>query len=79
MSDQPRPIALKVGSYIGANRHRKGLSQQELGDRIKRSRVSVAQIEAGIQLPPLDTLYAIAEALGVEVYDLLPTRRQAKA
>jgi transcriptional regulator with XRE-family HTH domain len=71
-------IPQRVGAYVMAHRHRRKMSQQDLAERVGRTRVSISQIETGVQCPPLETLYALAEALGVEVYDLLPTRRQAR-
>jgi transcriptional regulator with XRE-family HTH domain len=50
------------------------LSQAELARRVKMSRGSIANIESGRQHPPLETLWVIAGALGLEPRQLIPSR-----
>lgn len=49
----------------------KGVSIVELAKRIGMSRVSISNMVAGRQSPPVDTLDKIAEALEVETWELL--------
>lgn len=49
----------------------KGVSIVELSSRIGMSRVSISNMIAGRQSPPVDTLDKIANALGVEAWTLL--------
>lgn len=49
----------------------KGVSIVELAKRIGMSRVSISNMIAGRQSPPVDTLDKIADALGVEAWELL--------
>lgn len=52
----------------------KGISIVELAKRIGMSRVSINNMVAGRQSPPVSTLDKIAEALGVETWELLKSR-----
>ena len=49
----------------------KGISINELADRVTMTRVSISNMIAGRQSPPIDTLDRIADALGVETWELL--------
>ena len=49
----------------------KGISVVELAKRIGMSRVSINNMVAGRQSPPVSTLDKIAEALEVETWELL--------
>lgn len=49
----------------------KGISIVELSSRIGMSRVSISNMVAGRQSPPVDTLEKIANALEVEAWELL--------
>lgn len=60
-----------LGARIRQAREARGLSQTALGKRLGLNRTSVCNIEAGRQRPMLHTLIAAAQALGVELADLL--------
>lgn len=49
----------------------KGVSINELAEKVGMSRVSISNMIAGRQSPPVDTLEKIAEALCVETWVLL--------
>ena len=49
----------------------KGVSINELAEKVGMSRVSISNMIAGRQSPPVDTLEKIADALGVEAWTLL--------
>lgn len=55
------------------------MTQDDLAGKIELSRSSLANIEIGRQRLPLFSIYQIAEALGVDVMDLLPTIEQLRA
>lgn len=57
-------------------REKRGLSQQSLADRAGVTKSTVYEAETGRRTPMLDSLGKIADALGVEVADLLPSRRE---
>jgi len=65
-----------IGRQIAEARDRfrpETLSQSDLAERVGLARGSIANIERGRQHPPIETLYRIADALGVEPRQLLPS------
>ena len=54
----------RIGQHIAQLRKEKGMTQQDLADRVEMQRSHIARIEAGRYSVGLDTLTAIAEALG---------------
>jgi transcriptional regulator with XRE-family HTH domain len=72
-----------IGKRIAEAREAKGFSQLALanllkGKGIEIQRTSITHIEKGVQRVMLHSLYPIAEALGVEVANLLPPQLQLK-
>lgn len=63
-----------TGDAITKYRKRAKISQGDLADKVGISQSSIANIEAGRQLPPLTSLYVIATLLDVEVSDLIPRK-----
>ncbi len=68
----------EIGKRIKAEREALGFSQSDLAREIGLLRTSVANIEAGRQRLPIHMLYAVACALGISAYDLLPMKVEAK-
>lgn len=56
-----------LGARVRELRASRGVTQQQVADRASVTRVSVARIEAGRQLPRYETLVSLAGALGVPV------------
>ena len=54
----------RIGQDITQLRKEKGMTQQDLADRVEMQRSHIARIEAGRYSVGLDTLTAIAQALG---------------
>ena len=54
----------RIGQHIAQLRKEKGMTQQDLADRVEMQRSHIARIEAGRYSVGLDTLTAIAQALG---------------
>lgn len=65
----------EVGRRLRRARQQKGLTQKQVADAVDLSRASVANIEAGRQQFPLHMLVLFANALEVNVLELLPTDR----
>jgi transcriptional regulator with XRE-family HTH domain len=70
--DQPADASSLVGSAIRAARVRAGLSMRELTARAGISQPFLSQVERGTHAPSVNTLYRLAEALGVSPAELLP-------
>jgi transcriptional regulator with XRE-family HTH domain len=54
----------RIGQHIAQLRKEQGMTQQDLADRVEMQRAHIARIEAGRYSVGLDTLAAIAQALG---------------
>ena len=61
---------MSIGEEIKKIRKEAGLSQKELGERLKVSQAMIAQYENGKRTPKIETLIKIAEALNCEVSDI---------
>lgn len=62
----------EFGRDLRKARRKRGLTQQQLGDRIGLSRTSITNMEKGRQQITLHQLYFISSALGCKLDDLLP-------
>lgn len=65
-----REVDAIVGNNVFKLRDAKGLTQEQLADRIGVSRISVLQVEAGTQGLTLTSAIKYAKALGVEINDI---------
>lgn len=73
------PEASALSQNLRRLRDAKNLSQAELAERAKLSRVAYGNIEAGAATPRVDTLLRIAAVLDVKLQDLLTPVRSLKA
>ena len=64
---------MTIGERIKAARKKAGLTQKQLGEKMGISYQAVAQWENDLRNPKIETLRAIANALGVPVSDLTGT------
>lgn len=73
MAKQTRPSLLrrKPRHYVSQWRKYRGLKQEQLAERVDRSRGLISQIENGIIDLTEDMLYALADALRCSPGDLL--------
>ena len=62
----------KFGRFLQKIRQSKGVTQEELAEKIGTSQTWIAYIETGRNKPNLEMLEKIAKALGVKVKDLIP-------
>ena len=63
-------IAQKVGKKIRITRRKKGLTQEELADKLKMHVSTLGRIERGQSNSPLQTLNKIAQSLGVSLKEI---------
>jgi transcriptional regulator with XRE-family HTH domain len=58
-------IRERFAAALLTERRRRHLSQHDLAERAKVSTSYVSMLERGLRSPPLDTIEALAKALGV--------------
>ena len=82
--EQKQATRERMGMRIAALRKLAGLSQEQLAERAGLQRTHISRIEAGKYAVTLETVQAIAEALGMTVdiidtalTDLAPLKRLA--
>ena len=68
-SDRYRSKFVKLGLQIKRIREGKKLTQENLADQVGSHLSYIGNIEIGAKQPSLQTLFRIAEALGVKVSD----------
>ncbi|MCM2394446.1 helix-turn-helix domain-containing protein [Streptomyces albipurpureus] len=61
----------RVGEQIRAARLQAGLTQQQVCEHTGLDRTGYGRIELGHSSPTLDTLFLIADAIGVELVELV--------
>ncbi len=62
----------KLGKKIQKIRKDKGLTQEQVAEKIGKSRQMITFIETGREIPNVKMLQKIARALGVKVKELIP-------
>ena len=72
MKDSVNPIYVEIGKQIFEARDRKGMTQEQLAEKISLKRTSITNIEKGKQQLLVHTLVNIAKELEVEVSSLIP-------
>lgn len=66
-----KSFGARLGARLRARREALGWSQAELAEKVRISTNYVGVLERGLKLPTLDTLLALAKALGVPASELL--------
>lgn len=64
-------ICLKIAAKVKIQRHKLGISQEKLAEKANIDRTYASQIERAIANPSLTVLCSIANALEMELSDLL--------
>lgn len=72
-------LSSQVGLIIFRIRKERGMTQQELGEKINLQRTQVGKLEKGQRSISVDTLLNLANALQVSVYTLLPIKVTMKS
>ena len=68
----------KIGKFIAFKRKEKGLTQQELGDKLYVTDKAVSKWERGISFPDITLLKKLAKELDVSVEDILEGQSVSK-
>ena len=63
-------LHIRIGNRIKKLRKEKKISQEKLAELIDKSTDSISNVERGIFLPRIETAQEIADALGVDLYEL---------
>ena len=67
---------MTIGQRIKKARKNAGMSQKELADKLKVSASMIGQYENDIRKPKYDTQQRIAEALGIDIYEILSNEQR---
>ena len=70
MADNARAVRLRVGKKVRQLRRMKGLSQEQLAERVGNTHRHIGQIERGQVNVTIDILTAVAAGLAVDVAEL---------
>lgn len=65
-----------IGDNIRSARSAQNLTQAQLAEMVGLTRTSITNIETGQQRLPIDRLYDIADALGMQATALLPKNEE---
>ena len=65
----------KIGKFIAFLRKEKGLTQQQLGDRLFVTDKAVSKWERGLSFPDISILEKLSEELGVDISELVCGKR----
>ena len=68
----------KIGKFIASLRKEKGLTQQELGDKLFVTDKAVSKWERGLSFPDITILEKLAFELNVDVSEILCGERGKK-
>lgn len=71
-------ISVQIGNHIRSLRKKRGLTLNELADRIHKSKSAVSKYEKGEIAIDVETLYEIADALHISAEQLVYTRPEQK-
>jgi transcriptional regulator with XRE-family HTH domain len=62
-------MSVEIGSRIKSLRLKKGLTQEELGERTDLTKGHISQLERNLNSPSIETLFALLEVLGTTPKD----------
>lgn len=66
----------KIGKYIASRRKEKGLTQQELGNKLFVTDKAVSKWERGLSLPDITILEKLADVLNTDIYNVLQVEKK---
>lgn len=65
----------KMGAFIAANRKKKGLTQEQLGERLGVSNKTISRWENGNYMPDLSLLEPLSKELGISLNELIASEK----
>ena len=69
---------MKIGMFFKELRKEKGLTQEQLAERLRVSRRTVSRWETGSNMPDLDILIEMSDYYEVELRELLDGERKGE-
>ncbi|MGM9605674.1 MAG: helix-turn-helix domain-containing protein [Faecousia sp.] len=69
----------RIGKFICELRKEKGLTQQQLGEKLWVTNKTVSRWETGAYLPPVDALLSMSELFDVSINEILSGTRLTEA
>ncbi len=66
-----RQICILLGQHIAERRRTRGMTQQELAERVGIESVTLSRMETGVSLPSIARLADIADALDTRLAELV--------
>lgn len=66
---------ISIGKFISALRKEKGLTQEQLGEKLGVTNKTVSRWETGTYLPPAEALLSMSELFSVSINEILSGRR----
>jgi transcriptional regulator with XRE-family HTH domain len=68
----------EIGSNIKKQRENASYTQQQIAEKVEKSRFWLTAIERGNNSPTMEGLYQLAEVLNCSIYDFLPKKVHKK-
>ena len=65
----------KIGSFLSQLRKERGLTQEQLGEKIGVTNKTVSRWETGTYLPPVEMLQTLSEMYGITINEILSGER----
>lgn len=66
---------VKTGKFLSELRHEMGLTQEQLGEKIGVTNKTVSRWETGTYMPPIESLEALSNVLGVSINEIIAGER----
>lgn len=68
-------VAASTGDKLKLLRLREGMTQKELADKLGVTPQNISQYERGLKKPKIETVQKMADALGVDVSEIIPQKQ----
>ena len=65
----------KMGAFLQTLRREQGLTQEQLGEKLRISSKTISRWETGTYMPPVEMLLALSELYGVSMNELVAGER----
>lgn len=66
---------VKIGKFLADLRHERGLTQEQLGEKLGTSNKTISRWENGNYMPPVEMLAELSEFYGVSINEIISGKR----